>query len=558
MNGIFVQPLFKFDYLSAPIAVAIGVFFIFTLIYSLAYMRQKKAGPLYYLYIILTAAVSVAAVASNNLIMLLVFWGFLGLLLYLLINFGDEEAPKAAKKAMVIVGGTDAMMVLGVALIYYLGSSFQFDSARLAMDNGLAALAYVCIAIGCFAKAGAMPFHSWIPDCAQSAPIPVTAYLPASLDKLLGIYLLIRCIGIFEMNTAANVFLVIVGMVTIVAAVMMALVQHNLKRLLGYHAVSQVGYMVLGIGTGNPIGIAGGLFHMLNHALYKSCLFFTAGNVEQRTRSLELDKLGGLAKRMPLTYASAVISSFSISGIPPLNGFFSKWMIYQGIIYCLIKNSGKPLNFVYIFAILAAMFGSVLTLASFMKMLHAVFLGQRLDSGCENIKEVSWLMWLPCVFFSLTCVLFGVFAFSLPLKHFIFPAVSLYQPVSEQGLFGRWSPVLATCLMLAGLVLGMLFFYLGNLKKLLRRDSSFTGGEWEQLEGSDIVSGTEFYNSIKEYGALSTVYKLAQKGTFDIYAQAKKIFIFSKGLIFLHNGILPTYLVWMLLGMIGLFAFLTL
>ena len=173
------------------------------------------------------------------------------------------------------------------------------------------------------------------------------------------------------MSAAMNTFLMAIGSLTIVCAVMMALVQHDLKRLLGYHAVSQVGYMVLGIGTGNPIGIAGGIFHMLNHAIYKSCLFLSAGAVEKKTGTTDLDKLGGLSKTMPVVYVAFLIASLAISGVPPLNGFASKWMIYQGII-----ETGRQGSHLWILWLMAAMFGSALTLASFMKLVHAVFLGQ--------------------------------------------------------------------------------------------------------------------------------------------------------------------------------------
>ena len=149
-----------------------------------------------------------------------------------------------------------------------------------------------------------------------------------------------------------STILLITGAVTIIYAVMVALVQHDLKRLLGYHAVSQVGYMVLGIGTGNPIGIAGGLFHMVNHAIYKSCLFLSAGAVEKRAHTTDLSKLGGLSKYMPITFVSFLIASLAISGIPPLNGFFSKWMIYQGII--ATATNKNPL---WIIWLVCAMFG---------------------------------------------------------------------------------------------------------------------------------------------------------------------------------------------------------
>ena len=239
-----------------------------------------------------------------------------------------------------------------------------------------------------------MPLHTWIPDCAEKAPIPVTAFLPASLDKLLGIYLLARIVmNIFVMNKAMNIVLLAVGAITIIAAVMMALVQHNLKKLLSYHAVSQVGYMVLGIGTANPIGIAGGIFHMLNHAIYKSCLFLSGGNVEQESKTTDLSKLGGLAKFMPITFITFLIASLSISGIPPFNGFVSKWMVYQGLVQRLTVNGERLTT---IICLVAAMIGSALTLASFMKLVHATFLGQ-LAKGqtTKRINEASWTMWLP-------------------------------------------------------------------------------------------------------------------------------------------------------------------
>lgn len=270
---------FKFDNLSIFIGIFIGIFFLLITIYSFGFMRQKKRLVYYYSYLIFTFISSLGAVFSNNLILFMVFWGFLGLLLYLLIGFAQtENASYTAKKAFIIIGGTDALMLLGVALIWRLTGSLQMDEVSITLNTKVAVLAYMCLAAGAFAKAGAMPFHTWVPDTAEDAPTPVTAFLPASLDKLLGIYFLARItLDMFKMSAAVNTFLMIVGSITIVAAVMMALIQHDLKRLLGYHAVSQVGYMVLGIGTGNPIGIAGGLFHMLNHAIYKSCLFLSGG-----------------------------------------------------------------------------------------------------------------------------------------------------------------------------------------------------------------------------------------------------------------------------------------
>ncbi|MFH1398387.1 MAG: proton-conducting transporter membrane subunit [Candidatus Omnitrophota bacterium] len=546
MTNIF-YPWFKLDALSGFVALAIAAFSVLILVYSFKFRKGKPQAAQYYVYVVLTALVAIGTVLANNLILLLICWGFLGLTLYLLIAMGNDESSLAAKKTFIIVGGTDALMLFGIGIIYYLTGTFQIDKIKIALSTNyylLPTLAYLCLAIACFAKAGAMPFHSWIPDCAKSAPIPVVAFLPASLDKLLGIYLLTRIsLNLFTMNQALNIFLMITGAFTIIAAVMMALVQHNMKRLLGYHAVSQVGYMVLGIGTGNPIGIAGGIFHMLNHAVYKSCLFLTAGNVEYRTKTSELDELGGLSKSMPITFISSLVASLSISGVPPFNGFVSKWMIYQGLV-SLLGAGNQTLRIIAIFSLAAAMFGSGLTLASFMKLIHAVFLGRKTN---RQVKEVSWQMWLPCLILAITCVVFGVLAYQIPLKYFIFPAIK------GVSFIGTWSALLSTWLIIISLVLGFLIFKLKGLKFVVRQDSSFTGSETRDIQENKI-SGTDFYNTIKELPVLALIYKKAQAGLFDIYEQGKNL-VFSIGSAFqyLHNGILPTYLVWCLLGMVGLF-----
>ena len=537
-------PLFRLDSLNGFIAAAITLFGLVILVYSLYFMKgQKKLGQ-YYIYTILTVLISVATVLANNLILLLICWGFLGFTLYMLINVSnDKEAGVTAKKTFVIVGGADSLMILGVAIIYFLAGTFTMDKIKIPLDNSLAIAAYLCLALGCFAKAGAMPLHSWIPDCAKDAPVPVTAFLPASLDKLLGIYLLARIsLNLFVMNNAMNAFLMVVGAFTIIAAVMMALTQHDLKRLLGYHAVSQVGYMVLGIGTGSLIGIAGGIFHMLNNAIYKSSLFLAAGNVQHRTGTTDLEKLGGLAKFMPLTFVGCLIASLSISGVPPFNGFVSKWMIYQGLIQ---KIGTGDMVFLSILCLLAAMFGSALTLASFLKLIHATFLGIP-NYRKQDIKEVHWTMWVPIMILAVICVIFGVWAKQIPLKNFIFPIV----PGVE--LIGFWASNWATLLILVGIALGLVIYLAGNIKGALREDNSYIGGE--VIPQRERVSGVDFYNTIKEIPLFKLLYQKAEDKVFDIYEQGKKFVFFVTGkLQRFHNGVLPTYLIWCLLGMVILF-----
>ncbi len=533
--------LFRVDALSGFVSIFIGLFGILTVIYSISFMKGKSRLLQYYTYVILTTIISIGAVLSNNLILFIVLWGILAITLFLLINFGNN-AQEAAKKSLIIVGGSDAVMIVGIAIIWKLTHTFQMDAISISLNNALAISAFVTLAIGAFAKAGAMPLHTWIPSSAEVAPVTVMAFLPASLDKLLGIYFLARIsldLFVLEMGSSMSIFLLIVGSVTIIAAVMMALIQHNLKKLLSYHAVSQVGYMVLGIGTANPIGIAGGLFHMLNHAIYKSCLFLCGGSVEHKTGTSDLRKLGGLARFMPITFVTCLIASLSISGVPPFNGFVSKWMVYQGII-----ELGKNGDRLWVIWLVAAMFGSALTLASFMKLIHATFLGQRSrELANKRVSEVGFTMRLPMVILAGLCVIFGVFAYRIPLKLFIIPSVR--EMVHFSGI---WSSSLATGLILMGIAIGFIIYLIGNIKGL-REDEPFVGGADVSKYKEMRVSGVEFYETIKDMPILKGIYKKAEDKFFDIYDQGTKFTLFfTKILRKIHNGVLSSYLGWCLLG----------
>ncbi|MFA5976339.1 MAG: proton-conducting transporter membrane subunit [Elusimicrobiota bacterium] len=544
-------PYFRSDPLSLFIGGFVLFFFALTVLYSVGFLRGRSGLGRYYAYVILTLVASLGAVFADHLIVFIVCWGFLGFLLYLLIHFGRRErTPATAKKALIIVAGADVLMILGIALLWRLTGFLRMSDIHVALTSRSAIVAYLCLASGALAKAGSMPFHSWVPDTAEDAPIPVTAYLPASLDKLLGIYLLVRLsLGLFQMTPAMNTLLMTAGSLTIVAAVMMALVQHDLKRLLGYHAVSQVGYMVLGIGTGNPVGIAGGLFHMLNNAIYKNCLFLGGGAVEKNAGTTELDKLGGLARAMPVTFGAFLVAALAISGVPPLNGFASKWMIYQGIIES--ARTGSPLGLVWL---VAAMFGSALTLASFMKVVHAVFLGQPSVEQQQRktpSAEVGLSMQIPMVTLAVLCLLFGVFAASLPLRMWIFP--SLGSAVDYPGI---WNAGLTTVLLVVGMLVGLLIYWVGTMAKT-RETAIFTGGETVEEYPEMRVSGTEFYHTISEWGCLKTIYGLAEKRRFDPYDLGVELTLRVNRLMqYLHNGILPTYLSWGLFGAAILFLFL--
>lgn len=399
---------------SAFIVASSACFGFLVALYSSASLRERSYAKAFFAYLLLMIGFVNGAVLSDNLIVTLFFWEGLLITLFGMIVIGKKEAFRTATKAFIIVGITDVCMMVGIAITAHLAGTLTISRIGLA-TTGLGGVAFVLLMIGTISKAGSMPFHTWIPDAATDAPLPFMAIVPGAIEKLVGIYFLTRLtMDIFKLSADswASYTLMIVGAVTIIFAVMMALVQKDYKRLLSYHAISQVGYMILGIGTTLPVGIIGGLFHMINNSMYKSCLFLTGGAAERQAGTTDLGKLGGLGLRMPVTFACFVITALSISGVPPFNGFFSKELVYDG-----------ALERGWIFYA-AAVIGSFFTAASFLKLGHAAFLG-KLSEANRNVKEAPMAMLAPMVIISVMCIVFGLFN-ALPIDRILVPILGAH------------------------------------------------------------------------------------------------------------------------------------
>ena len=503
----------------------------------------------YYGAILLTIGGSAGILLSNHLLFLLIFWEIVTVSLYILITTGGKNTNFAATKSYAMIGASDAAFMLGVFMVWSLSGTFVISDISLATASALPIIAFMLLLTAAITKAGALPMHTWMPTSGQYAPASVMALLPAAIDKLLGIYLLVIIVmQVFIINPGIlTTILAIIGAATIIIAVMVAMVQHNLKKLLSYHAISQVGYMILGIATGTPVGIAGGLFHMLNNAIYKCCLFLCGGAVEQAADTAELDRLGGLGKKMPLTFVTCLIAALSISGIPPLNGFVSKWMIYQGVIEMGTKQSSGTAGLWPIW-LTCAMFGSALTLASFVKLIHSMFLS-RLPDKLKGVKEVAPVQTIPMVILALLCVLFGIF-YKVPLNMFIYPALNALGIGTEGAIFGTWQSGLATILIVAGIGIGVLIWVFGRLSKKIRIVPTWTCGEVQSNEEMRIP-GTHFYKTVSQMGGLKQLYESQEKGYFDVYDQGGRCgSTLTAFLQWLHSGVLPMYLTWVTLGLL--------
>jgi len=538
--------LFRVDALAGLIILFISFFSLMIIIYSLVYIKKIEKHYNYFAFLLLTLGASNGAVLSDNLILLLCFWGFLALTLFKLIPGDDEESAAAANKSLIIIGGSDVIMLFGIAIVWKLTGSLSMSGQSIMTDQWLAIVAFLALLTGSFTKAGAFPFHTWIPDFTKNAPASSSAYLPASLDKLLGIYFMARlCNEVFVLNQWLVLAILTIGVTTIIIGVMMALVQHDYKKLLGYHAVSQVGYMVTGLGLGTALGIIGGLFHMINNALYKSGLFLVAGSVKEQTGEDKIEKLGGLSGTMPVTFISALVFALAISGVPPFNGFASKWIIYQAIID-FGKEPGIANNLWMVWLGLAVI-GSALTLASFIKFISGIFLG-RLHSRAHAIKETSSVMLAPMLIMGVLCIGFGIFATNYVVPYLFTPIMG------EIGYIGSWSSGTISLLIIASIILGFLIYALGTVRNF-RREDSFIGGE--KMQDSNRFEVTGFYNTISKSKPMSGFYHKAEHKWFDVYDLSRRgVLELTHGLKKMHTGILQTYVVWLILGLILMLVFL--
>jgi formate hydrogenlyase subunit 3/multisubunit Na+/H+ antiporter MnhD subunit len=525
---------------------AMGFGVLITL-YSLRSRAPVDRANEYYGAILLAIGGSAGILLSDHLLFLLIFWEIVTASLYLLISTGGKHSNFAATKSFAMIGASDAGFLLGIGMVWTLSHTFVISQIHLPTVSSLQIIAFLLLMLAAVTKAGAMPLHTWLPAGGEYAPTSVMALLPAALDKLLGIYLLVLIVTrMFALQGGAlSLVLAVIGAGTIVIAVMIAMVQHNLKKLLSYHAISQVGYMVLGIATLTPVGIVGGVFHMLNHAIYKSCLFLCGGAVEEATGTAELDELGGLGRKMPWTFVACLIAALSISGIPPLNGFASKWMVYQGVVQMGTTRTGTE-AVLWPLWLVAAMFGSALTLASFVKILHSVFLS-RLPDRLKEAKEVPALQTFPMLVLASLCVLFGVF-YTVPLYGFILPALGI--PADQRIFIGAWDSRLATLLLLVGLAVGVGVLAVSAFRRKVRAVPTWTCGEI-QPNDEMIIPGTQFYKTVSGLGGLRQMYRGQENGYFDLYDQSGRAGLALTGILkWMHSGMLPVYLTWVMLGLL--------
>ena len=392
---------FVVDGLSVFMLLLVSVLSFLFILYSMDYMNQFENKWQYYVLFLLAVTGMNGVLLSGDLFNLFIFFEITSISSYALVSFSCEsDSFEAAFKYIIFGVITSVCILLAIALIYAKTSTLNlaYISQSLDRSNSLSIMFILfLIILGVSIKTALVPFHAWLPDTYTAAPAPVSALLSGLISKTLGIYVIIRIFyNVIGVNQTILSIFTYLGIFSMVIAVILALYQWDFKRLLAYHSISQIGYIILGLGLGTPLGILGGLFHLINHSVFKSLLFLNAGSVEKSTGIRSLKDLGGLSRQMPVTAATSMVASMSISGIPPFNGFWSKLIIIAACI-----ESGH-----YWFALIAVLV-SILTLSSFLKVQRYVFSGY-LKNLMETVRESPLSMTIPMIILSIFCIFMGL------------------------------------------------------------------------------------------------------------------------------------------------------
>jgi multicomponent Na+:H+ antiporter subunit D len=393
------------DGLAIQMALMIAGLSTLVIIYSATYMQRDSGLSYFYALVLVVIAGMMGAVLTGDIFNFYVFLEMMSVGSYALVAFRrNSESIEAGLKYLFIGSLGTSLILLSIAMLYGLVGSLNIADlgAKLSLYAGNVPTALVIslalFVTGVMIKVAMVPFHVWLADAFTAAPTAISALL-AGPAAVVGIYWVAR-LPYLPFGMPVGIILVSFGLLSMIVGVLMALTQRDFKRMLAYHVISQKGYMVLGIGLGTlgaTLGAQGGLFHLLNHSIYKSMLFMCAGAVLFRTKSQKFDELGGLGKKMPITALAFLIGALAISGIPPLNGFASKYTIYLAGI-----EAGQPL--ITVIAVLV----SALTFASFFKAFGSVFLGQ-MPERFKEVKEVPKSMLFPILAMAVICIIIGLF-----------------------------------------------------------------------------------------------------------------------------------------------------
>ena len=545
-GGYAIGIALEVDALSLFFALLVSVAVFVSGVYSIQYMRHDDNEREYYTLFLILGGGVMGLVLFGDLFNMFIMVEILTFAAVALTAFRNtaKGALEAAFKYLVVGSIGSTCILVGTSMLY--AQAHTLNLAQLAQVipgnlNTATKVAFALLFVGFGTKAFIVPFHPLAADAHGAAPASISVMISGVLTKS-GIYGIIRLTYfLFQtMNLGTMQFLLVfIGSLSMFICVTMALAQHDFKRLLAFHSISQIGYVLTAVGLCTALGVSAGLYHAMNHTLFKGLLFLAAGAVLHETGTTDLGKLGGLSKKMPHTTVLFLIGAFSISGIPPFNGFASKWMIYQAT-YQKAVESG---NIGFLLVTIIALVTSVLTLASFVKVSQSVFFGQ-LPRELENVKEVSFGMRLAMGIFALLCVLTGLFP-NLVTTYITEPAAkavfSVAQYISAMGFdasgvaaenavsfahVGVWEPISWLLILCIALLSVTIVAVASKYDNVSQRSGDAVDSKYELFYGGEAQEFSQVGG-----GDLFWGFKHNWRGYFDVMHR-------------LHSGVVNDYALW--------------
>ncbi|RKY30802.1 MAG: hypothetical protein DRP68_05725 [Candidatus Omnitrophota bacterium] len=476
--------ILRINTLSWFFAITIQLITTFSVIFSLSYMKEKERLDFYYFMMLLVNAGMLGIVLAADLLSFYIFWEIMSWSAFLLISYNRGTALEAGMKYIVMsIIGSMCMLVAMISLYTNYGTLniSQISSQISSASSGYILFIFILLLVAFGIKNATWPFHTWLPPAHSEAPSPFSAVLSGILVRM-GMYgFLIIFYVILGLKLFLNLgkglcsfhyILAWVGAINIVIPTFIAMFQNDSKRLLAWHGIGQGGYMVLGIAIGTSLGIVGGIFHIVNHTSYIALLFLVVGAIEYRTKGVrDLNSLGGLIKKMPITFLGALVGACGLIGVPLTNGFVSKWLIYKTLI---LKG--------YSFLAFAALIGTWGTILSLYKFIHNIFLGQ-LPEKYKDIEKAPFSMQFPIIILSLIIILFGILP-GIPLKvvnsigvSFGFKSldVNIWGIISETGILNLVNIFTA---ILVSLIFFWIIFRSGAERVKILQDNSYAAGSY--------------------------------------------------------------------------------
>lgn len=391
--GVLLDPLSVF---MANIASLIGFLII---IYSMNYMAEDKSQTRYFALILLFIGAMTGLVLANNFLQLFIFWEVVGVCSYALIGFWYEkpEAARAGMKAFVVTRVGDVLLLIGILFMFTQTGSFNYihiqDTVGLISLFGLSMISLLTFG-GAIGKSAQFPLHVWLPDAMQG-PTPVSALIHAATMVKAGIYLVGRTFFLFGSVEVWLNTVILIGSITAILAATMALVSTDLKGILAYSTISQLGFIMAALGVGTTLGWFAGQAHVMSHAIFKSLLFLCAGSVLHAVHTIDIKQMGGLRNKMPITFTASLIGVLALAGIFPFNGFWSKDLIFAATL-----NSNAMISLALLWIT------SVFTVAYSFRWIIMIFFGEpRNEKAVAHAHESPKLLTVPLIILSSAIIL---------------------------------------------------------------------------------------------------------------------------------------------------------